>query len=165
MTARRVFEIRGRHVLAAMLAFFGAIIAVNVAFAVIAVRSFPGEDVQRSYLQGVQYNQTLAERRAQTALGWRAAATLHERESGAVLEVTLHRRNAAPINAADVTAMLQRHASARYDRELVLTPVGDGRYEADLGNLHPGRWRLRARARDETGVLDFESELRWSASR
>jgi len=163
MNAAR-FQIRGWHVLAGMLLFFGTIIAVNVTFAVIAVRSFPGEDVRRSYLQGVQYNDTLAERRAQAALGWSADAALIARETGPVLEVTLHQRDGAPISAAALSGELQWPTQARRDQALSFTPLGDGRYEARLGALEAGRWRLRAHAQGETGALDFEAELTWPAS-
>jgi len=155
------FRVRGWHVLAAMLAFFGAIIAVNVAFAVIAIQSFPGEDVRRSYLQGVQYNETLEQRRVQAALGWRAATALREREGEAVLEVTLKQRDGEPISAASINGEMQWPTTASFDRELTFTSLGGGRYEARLGALEPGRWRLRARAEGEAGALDFESELAW----
>lgn len=155
------FRVRGWHVLAAMLAFFGAIIAVNVAFAMIAIRSFPGEDVRRSYLQGVQYNRTLEERRSQARLGWRATAALHERDGEAVLEVTLRQPDGSPLSAALITGELQWPATARFDRALTFTALGEGRYEARLGALEHGRWRLRARAEGEAGALDLESELTW----
>jgi nitrogen fixation protein FixH len=163
-TAAR-FQIRGWHVLAGMLAFFGVIIAVNIAFAVIAVRSFPGEDVRRSYLQGIRYNDALAERRAQAALGWQAAASLRQRDGEAILEISLRQDNGAPINAAALSGALQWPTQARFDRELAFTPIGDGRYEARLGALQSGRWRLRAHAENEAGALDFESGLRWPPSR
>jgi nitrogen fixation protein FixH len=160
MTAAR-FRVRGWHVLAAMLAFFGAIIAVNAAFAVIAIRSFPGEDVRRSYLQGIQFNQTLEARRAQAALGWRAVTALRQRDGEAVLEVTLRQRDGQPITAASITGEMQWPTTASFDRDLTFTPLGDGRYEARLGALEHGRWRLRARAEAEAGALDFESEMTW----
>jgi|LNFM01.1.fsa_nt_gb nitrogen fixation protein FixH len=162
-TAR--FEIRGWHVLAAMLAFFGAIIAVNVTFAVYAIQSFPGEDVRRSYLQGVQYNDTLAERRAQAALGWQASTALRRDADGAFVEVTLTARDGTAIGGADITGSLQWPTSSQHDHELSFEPVGGGRYIARLGELQPGRWRLRARADGEGGALDFESELTWQPSR
>jgi len=159
------FQVRGWHVLTALLAFFGAIIAVNIAFAVIAVRSFPGEDVRRSYVQGLQYNDTLAERRVQQALGWQASADLRHDGEEAVVEVIVRARGGAPVSDARVTGALQWPVHARRDHTLAFTSMGDGRYQARVGPLQPGRWRLRARAEAETGALDFEAELRWQASR
>lgn len=160
----RPFEIRGVHVLWAMLVFFGVIIAVNVAFAMIAVRSFPGEDVRRSYLQGLQYNDTLAERRAQAGLGWRATAALAARASGPVLEISLSDRNGAAIESAHIEGQLQSPVDARHDRALAFEAIGGGRYRALLDGLPEGRWRLRARAESDGGARDFESELTWPAS-
>ena len=155
------FEIRGWHVLTAILLFFGAIIAVNVTFAVYAVRSFPGEDVQRSYLQGLRYNDTLAERQAQAVLGWQAAVDLRRDTDGAVLEVVLDAGSASPIDGATLIGALEWPTSAQFDRALTFEPQGNGRYVARLGALTPGRWRLRARAERGDSALDFESELIW----
>jgi nitrogen fixation protein FixH len=157
----RAFELRGWHVLAMLLAFFGAVIAVNVTFITYALGSFPGEDVRRSYVQGLEYNDTLAERHAQAALGWRAAAALNAREQGAVLEVTLRTRDGAPLEGAAVSGALQWPTTSEFDRELVFNPAGNGRYVAQLGELPTGRWRLRARAERGDGALDFESDLTW----
>jgi nitrogen fixation protein FixH len=159
--SRATFQLRGWHVLAALLAFFGLVIAVNVAFAVVATRSFPGEDVPRSYLQGLQYNDTLAERRTQAALGWSAAAALRGDETGAFVEVTLRTSEGAAVDGAALTGDLQWPTNARFDRALAFESVGAGRYVARLGALPDGRWRLRARAENADGALDFESELAW----
>jgi nitrogen fixation protein FixH len=160
------FVLRGHHVLLGMLAFFAAIIAVNVGFAIVAVRSFPGEDVRRSYLQGLNYNETIAERRAQAALGWRADATLAGGADAAVVVVNLRTRAGAPLNDATLSGELRWPTDARRDHQLTFTRQGDGRYLAQIGALPAGRWRLRARAADASGgALDFESELSWPPSR
>lgn len=164
--AHQGLVIRGWHVLAAMLAFFGAIIAVNVAFAVIAVRSFPGEDVRRSYLQGLNYNQTLAERREQAALGWQAAAALRADGDVAVVEIDLRARDGAPIDRATIEGQLTWRSATRFDRALTFAALGEGRYAARIGDLRPGQWRLRARAAGDAGqALDFEADLTWPSSR
>lgn len=155
------YRVRGWHVLAAILAFFGAVIAVNAAFIVAAVGTFPGEDEQRSYLQGLHFNETLAERRAQTALGWRAAAGF---AAGGV-EVSLRDANGAPIEGATIEAALQRPTQAALDRPLTFTSVGAGRYVAPVDSLEAGRWRLRAHAAHGDEALDFQAELTWPASR
>lgn len=65
-------ELTGRHVLLAVIAFFGVLILINGVFIYAAVGTFRGEDVARSYRQGLDYNQTLEVRRNQAALGWSA---------------------------------------------------------------------------------------------
>lgn len=155
-------QIKGWHVLAAMLSFFGAVIAVNVIFMVFAFNSFPGEDVRRSYLQGLAYNDTLAERQAQAALGWRAAAELRPSITGAELIVIMRDRDGAPLDRLTLSGELRRPADDSMDRALEFVSRGDGAYAAALGELPPGDWRLRARATDsDSGALDFESELPW----
>lgn len=153
------FRLRGWHVLAAIFAFFGAVIAVNVAFIVVAVGSFPGEDVRRSYLQGLRFNDTLAERRAQAASGWRASAGLSSDGEAAVIEIVLHDGAAAPIEAAHIEAALERPTQAALDHPLRFTAAGAGRYVARVERLEAGRWRLRARAQRGEDALDFEAEL------
>lgn len=154
-------EIRGVHVLTAMLTFFAAVIAVNVVFAIIAIRTFPGEDVRRSYAQGLHYNETLAQRRAQAALGWRVSAEFRSMDAEAAIEVVLRDRNGLPIRNAQLTAALQRPTDAHFDRAVAFTELDGGRYEARVAGLAPGRWRLRATAQTQTGALDFESDLLW----
>lgn len=158
----RAFELRGVHVLAGLILFFAGIIAINVAFAVAAVRTFPGEDERRSYTQGLHYNDTLAERRAQAELGWRARSELGASASGARLLVRLSDRTGAPIEDAAINAVLRWPPNESGDRALQFRSVGAGAYEADLGALPRGRWDLRARAEDAQGrALDFEAELTW----
>lgn len=160
------FRVRGRHVLIAMLLFFGAVIAVNVTFVVLAAQTFPGEDVRRSYLQGLNYNDTLAQRSAQAALGWRAAAALVEANGAAAVEIVVRDRDGRPIDGLSAAGELRWPTDARWDRALVFEARGEGRYVAALGTLTPGRWVLRARAeRDAERALDFEAELTWPSSR
>ncbi len=163
---KRPSEVRGWHVLAMLLAFFGAVIAVNVGFAIVAVRSFPGEDVRRSYLQGLQYNDTLATRRAQAALGWRASAALNANARAILVEVNLTARDGRPLANLVLDGALQRRTDARLDRDLAFEQIAPGHYVARVDGLPPGAWRLRARAEDARGgALDFESELTWPISR
>jgi nitrogen fixation protein FixH len=164
VSTTRPFSIKGGHVLFALLAFFAAVIAVNVIFAIYAVRTFPGEDVRRSYLQGLHYNDTLSERRAQATLGWRATASLAPTNGGATLEVVLRDRDGNLLDGAVLSGDLRWPTTSHHDRSLSFSQNGAGRYQAELGALPDGRWLLRARAARGEGSLDFESELSWRAS-
>ncbi|MEO8114207.1 MAG: FixH family protein, partial [Phenylobacterium sp.] len=66
------FRLRGWHVLAMMIAFFGVVVAVDVTFSVIAVRTFPGQVSVTPYEDGLLYNQQLARLAAQQRLGYPA---------------------------------------------------------------------------------------------
>lgn len=158
----RPFELRGFHVLAGLLLFFAAIIAINIAFAIAAVRTFPGEDERRSYTQGLHYNEVLAERRAQAETGWQARSHLSPSTTGARLVVYLSDRHGQPIDNAALEGVLRWAPNENGDRSLQFTPIGEGGYAAELGALAHGRWDLRARAGDGDGnALDFEADLRW----
>ncbi|MEQ1868253.1 MAG: FixH family protein, partial [Micropepsaceae bacterium] len=69
-------ELKGTHVLIALLAFFGVTLAVNIALATYAISSFSGEDVAKPYQQGLDYNKALEARAAQRDLGWSASINL-----------------------------------------------------------------------------------------
>jgi nitrogen fixation protein FixH len=154
------WELKGWHVLAGMLAFFAAIIAVNVGFAIVAVDSFPGEDVRRSYLQGLNYNDALAERRRQAALGWQAHAATENEAGQTRLVVMLRDREGRPLSGVAVSGELRWPADERLDRALTFAPDGEGRYVAAIEDLRPGYWRLRARAAGaDSAALDFEAEF------
>lgn len=159
-------RIRGVHVLFAMLAFFATVIAVNITFVVLALQSFPGEDVRRSYMQGLNYNETLAERRAQAALGWTAAAGFIQQDGAPAVEVTLRDSAGQPIDGLVTTGELRWPASERLDHSLHFTPRGEGRYVASLQHMASGRWQLRAHAQQsDSRALDFEAELTWPSQR
>lgn len=156
-------QLKGWHVLALMLGFFGLVIGVNVAFAYFAVRSFPGEEVQSPYQQGLHYNDALAARRAQAALGWRATAELLPAGGGdAVVVVELQDRAGAPLNGAALEGALRWPTDGARDQPLRFVFERDGRYRAIAPQLPRGNWRLEARAVDDSGgALDFDADFLW----
>lgn len=165
MRAHPKFVVCGWHVMASLLAFFGLVIAVNAAFIATAIKTFPGEDVQRSYLQGLNYNATLRERAAQARLGWMASAALIHVQGGAALDVELKDRFGAPIDGLNLNGVLRWPTDSRKDRALKFEALRNGLYRAMLPDLAEGGWRLRARADDAAGgALDFEANLLWPVS-
>lgn len=160
MTARTEqpsrFTIKGWHVLVAMVAFFSIIIAVNAVFITLAVGSFPGEDTQRSYVQGLAYNDVLEERRAQAELGWRASANL------TADRVLVEVRDAAdaPVQGLRLTGTLRHPADMELDRALTFTEVRAGVYAAGITDLPAGQWRLNAEAAGDAPFA-VEADLRW----
>jgi nitrogen fixation protein FixH len=164
-TTRHRGELRAIHVLAMLLAFFGAVIAVDVGFSILAVQSFPGEDEPNSYAQGLRFNATLASERAQRALGWTAGAALRAMAGGAGVDLRIHDRNGAPLSGLTIEATLRRPTDQRLDRPLAFQDLGGGRYRALIGALQAGQWRLRARARDTSArEIDFDRNFAWPAN-
>jgi nitrogen fixation protein FixH len=156
------FELKGGHVLALVLGFFATIIGVNVTFIVLAVGSFPGEDVRRSYLQGLQYNQTIAERREQAALGWSAYAAIIGPPDGAQVQLTLTERDGTPLEGATVTGELRRPVDDEFDALLTFEDRGAGLYVASASGLQPGAWLMRAGIARGEQRFDVERRFSWT---
>jgi nitrogen fixation protein FixH len=155
-------EIHGRHVLIAMLMFFGAIIAINIAFSFVAVRSFPGEDEKRSYLQGLRYNEKLAARAAQADLGWTARMEALPQGNEAQLSVRFADRGGRPLDGLAITGKLRRPATTREDRAVTFTGAGDGIYVAHVAALGVGGWVFQGAATRGTERFEFERRMTWT---
>ncbi|TGQ64694.1 cytochrome oxidase [Mesorhizobium sp. M00.F.Ca.ET.186.01.1.1] len=69
-------EFTGRHMLFIILAFFGVVIAVNLAMATLANTSWTGLVVENTYVASQQFNKKAEEGRAQAALGWTGKLTI-----------------------------------------------------------------------------------------
>lgn len=137
-------ELKGWHVLLIMLGFFGVMFAVNGVFLYHAITSFPGEDVKKSYVQGLNYNDTLASRAAQAELGWTAEAGLQDE----TLIFRLWDAEGAALSNYTVIGELRRTATRDGDQAIIYTSQADGEYIADAGALAPGQWALRINVLD-----------------
>ncbi len=148
LPAPREKKLKGWHVLLIFLAFFGVMFAVNGVFLYHAITSFPGEDVKKSYVQGLNYNQTLEARATQTELGWKAEAGLVDDE----LVFRLQDEFGDPVSGYPVIAEARRLTTDSEDRVLTLAPGLHGEYRAFSGQLASGSWRVDFR------VLDHDAE-------
>jgi len=134
-------ELTGRKVLVWLVASFGVVLAVNIYFIVIAVKTFRGEDEQKPYLQGVEYNQTIARRAEQEKLGWKAAIGATRLPTGAVrVAVTLKQANGAPETNVSLTGELRHPADETRDRPMRLLEASPGEYVAELSGVKMGAW-------------------------
>ncbi|MCX7668748.1 MAG: FixH family protein [Anaerolineae bacterium] len=138
-------QLTGRHVLMICLAFFGVIIAVNVLLAVKAVSTFPGLEVENSYVASQTFD---ADRAAQQALGWELAKSYDAERGELRLTFTDARGFAAPVRALKV--LVGRPTDATDDRYPDFTELG-GSFVAPL-RLAPGKWMLHVEARAADGT-------------
>jgi len=147
------FTLKGWHVLAMLVAFFGVIIAVNTVFVTLAFQTFRGEDERRSYMQGLAYNEVLDDRRAQAELGWVAAVNL---EDGRVL-AAIETSGGEPVRGLQLDGVLRHPADMSRDHALSFEEIRPGVYAAaaDPGD---GRWVLTARHEGEP-PFELEREL------
>ncbi len=162
--ARKPFELKGVHVLIAILCFFGVTIGVNIGFATMAIRSFPGEDAQSPYQQGLHYNQTLRERREQAALGWTSNIALARAQNGVALTVTFKDAAGRPVEGLTLKGSLRRPIADKYDVPVQFTASGNGVYRAELPNIEAGLWDLRAKASGGQHEFDIDERLLWRPS-
>jgi nitrogen fixation protein FixH len=150
----------GRKVLLLLIAFFGVIFAVNTFFIVQAVTTFRGEDEQDSYLQGINYNQTLAQRKAQAALGWQASVEpVGAKGEGTRILVRLTGPTQAPITDAAVKGLARHPSDATRDRALSCREAEPGDYICRGPRLSEGYWDLVVDAKTKTSV-PFEASAR-----
>lgn len=126
----------GRHVLFALLGFFGVMVAVNATFLYFALTTFNGVETPDAYRRGLQYNQVLAEAESQQALGWQGALRLDPRR----IELSLRDAAGRPVSGVTAAARIGRPATDRLDAEVALTEVGAGLYVAELSRLAEGAW-------------------------
>lgn len=135
-------EIRGWMVLAALLAFFGVVFAVNAVMVVAAVGTFGGVETASSYQAGRVFAHETAAARAQEARNWNVAVRIDTSRDGTVnLLVEARDGQGAPVAGHDARLVLAHPASRRLDREVVMIPRGAGRFSGTLGDA-PGQWDL-----------------------
>ena len=152
----RTSVITGRHVLFAVVAFFAVVIGLDTLFTVWAVQTFPGEVSPRAYEDGLAYNRILAERRAESALGWRTRVT----QGSAPGHVTARFVDAAgrPIEGLTVKAAFTRPATQSGSRTAMLTAAPADQYAGGPA-LADGAWDLTLTASDAQG-REFQARRR-----
>lgn len=142
--------LRGWHVLVMVLLFFGITIGVNATFITLALTTFPGEDVPHSYVQGINFNDTLERRQAQAELGW--SARFNAVEGALLLEVL--DAEGAPVSGLTLSGSMV-HPDTMLDCALSFAADRPGLYRAALACDTGGRWQVRA---INNGDAPFEVE-------
>lgn len=138
---KHVPEFTGRHMLFVMLAFFGVIIAVNFTMAYFARSSWTGLVVQNSYVASQQFNEKMAETRAQEALGWNGMLSV---ENGRVTYALID-KGGHPVQLKQVSATFKHPVDDREDKRIDLARGGDGIFEA-AHSFSDGVWLVEIAA-------------------
>lgn len=128
------FRMTGGKVVGIFLSAFGLILSVNLFMAYSAVSTFPGLEVQNSYVAGRGFDERMA---AQRALGWEVSVEVSEGE----LQVHFTDADGNPVAVADMTATLGRATHTRDDIEPDFT-YHRGSFSAPVA-LERGNWNLR----------------------
>ena len=139
-------RITGRHAAAALVAFFGVVIAVNVTMAMFATRTFGGVVVENSYVASQKYNGWLAAAERQKRLGWSIEPRLD-----ADREVTV----GLSVEGATVRGFASHPLGRENDAALTFTERKGG-FVSDRP-LPAGRWNVHLlvkRGADEARLIE-----------
>lgn len=137
-------ELTGAKVFAITAGAFGVIIAINVYMAVKAVRTFPGLEVENSYVASQDFDKELA---AQKALGW---TLKHSYENGQMI-LAFTDSAGKPVEARDITAVIGRTTEAAQDIRPDFT-YANGVFTAPV-TLEKGKWMVLLDAHAADGTL------------
>lgn len=139
----------GKSVFVIVASAFGVIILVNLLFSILAVRTFPGLEVDNSYVASQDFDER---REAQEALGWELAAEVAD--GHLVLRFTDDQGR--PVEVASLDATLGRATHVREDRQPEFS-YRAGVFSAPV-DLAPGNWNVRLVATSPDGT-PFEQRV------
>ena len=132
----------GRHVFAIFLIAFGTIVSVNIFMAYSAVKTFPGVEVENSYIASQTFDQRKFD---QIDLGW----VTHASYENGRLEFSIRDQDGNAIHAGEVDAVIGRPTTDRND-ERVDFVIRQGVYTASIP-LDAGIWMLKINAVSHQG--------------
>ncbi len=131
MSKNGVFRIKGWHVLAGLIAFFGVVIGVNTVFIVKATKTFPGMSVEHPYEKGLRYNLTIAQREQAEVQNWQASLQINEANQLIARIVNAN----GPVDGLEVKINLVWPGLPHLDQKITLLPGGPGTYLASLDGI------------------------------
>jgi len=126
---------------------FLVVLGANLAMLYFATSTFSGLSTRHAYLEGLAYNEKVAQEEAQKALGWTWAVDLAGIEKdGDVRRATLRLdgfdAGGQPLDGATVVADILRPAEDGFDQSVTFMPVRAGAYEAAVTLPKPGQWQV-----------------------
>jgi len=135
-------QINGYHVLGGFVLGFGVIIGVNVYMAYEAVHTFPGLEVENSYVASQEFDK---QRAAQEALGWTVSAV----RVGDEVKLSI-RHEGKPVQPVIEEALLSRATTTAQDHSP--TFAFDGQDFVAHVDVPPGNWDLRVKLKAADGT-------------
>lgn len=144
----------GWHMTAILVAFFGIVVAVNLAMARMAVGTFGGTVVDNSYVASQNYNDWLAAAKKQDRLGWQAAAELTKDR---FVEIDV-RHSGQPLRGATAVGDALHPLGRADDIALAFAPTADGRLKSTTA-LPAGRWNVQIAVRRDADIYKFVTQL------
>lgn len=131
----------GWTVLLTLLGFFGVIFLVNGVMIYEALSTLSGVDTDSAYQAGLQFEQEVAEAKAQDARHWRVDARLTPATGGERLDVIARDAAGQPLGGMQASAVFERPTDRRLDRNVVLIEDAAGRFHGSA-EVDAGQWDL-----------------------
>lgn len=152
--------ITGRHVLFALIGFFGVVFAVNGVFVYVALGTFDGVQSENAYIKGRFYNKEIARAEAQAKRGWTMDVESRATGDGA-LAVAAQPKDAEGklLSGLAIEAKLVRPTNAGLDQRAALVESQSGLYRGSLPVPEKGQWLLEIAA-SENGAVVYRAENR-----
>jgi nitrogen fixation protein FixH len=139
--------LQGRHVLLALIGFFGVMLVVNAIFTYYAIATFGGGDTSKPYQKGLRYNETIAAAERQVDRGWQGAVSYSPQAKR--LAVNLSDRSGGPVPGVGLMGFVGRPVTDKDDVRLHFREQTPGVYVAEA-RLAPGQWIVSAESLDLT---------------
>ena len=153
-------RLKGGHVLAISLAFFGLIIGANATMVTFALTTFSGVEESDAYQKGLNYNQALARKAAEEKSGYTAALDVVRGTDGTAQITVRLQQHATPAAGLTVTAMMRHPTDSHRDNTIMLQSGSEGQYAGISAVISPGAWDVIVEARrDDVAVLSSRQRV------
>src|SRR6266536_6179799 len=107
-------QLTGRTVLFLLVAFFGVVIAVNLAMMNFAIQSLPGTEVDSAYRASLAYEREIAAAHDQNRRNWKVDAQVRRSaDGGATLQVEAADSSGLPMSGLTFQGRLDRPTDKR----------------------------------------------------
>lgn len=127
----------------AFVAFFAVVFAANGIMLFFALDSWTGLSTEDAFQQGLAYNEKIAERDRQAALGWQVSFdATPDRAGHVVFDLQVDDERGVPVTAASVAVSLTRPTHEGYDLAAILSHLGRGHYAGEVDLPLSGQWQV-----------------------
>ena len=150
--SRQTGQFTGTHMAVIIVAFFTVIIAVNLLMADFAIRSWTGLVVKNSYVASQGFNDVVAAKRRQDAMGWRGEYAM----SNGVVSYRISDRSGRPVAVNSIELTFRRPTFETDDHTVALSLRSHGEFGAEH-RLADGIWVVNVAADAGTDAPWHES--------
>lgn len=151
----------GRRVLFYLVAFFAAVMGVNLVMMKLAIDTLPGTEVDSAYRASLAYKSEISAAHDQQRRNWKVDAHVERSASGAAtVRLDARDANGTPLSGLKFSGRLERPTDKRVDRAVELAESGIGVYRGSAADVLPGQWDLVIEGETRNGARLFLSRNR-----